>query len=95
MHAIIIKYLGHFGINEWTDIEQEHIALSVRANMLAHRFVHCSTEAKITLFRTYCATFYTNGFHSETVQCSACVIQQCIQDADEAVAVLQRVGDIR
>lgn len=43
-----IKHLGHWVI-VWTladdvDIEREHRALSVRGNMLAHRFARCTPQ---------------------------------------------------
>lgn len=48
-------------LSDDADIERERRALSVRANMVAHRFARCSYEAKITLFRAYCTTFYTSS----------------------------------
>jgi hypothetical protein len=44
-----------------TDIERERRALSVRANMIAHRFARCSRDVKISLFRAYCTSFYTSS----------------------------------
>jgi hypothetical protein len=56
------KYLGHVvtaDLKDDDDIERERRALSVRANMIARRFAHCSTEVKLSLFRAYCTCFYT------------------------------------
>lgn len=56
------RYLGHIlvpSLNDDADIERERRALSVRANMIAHRFSRCSEGVKVTLFRAYCTTFYT------------------------------------
>ncbi|XP_047507442.1 uncharacterized protein LOC125051274 [Pieris napi] len=56
------KYLGHVllpDLKDNGDIERERRALSVRANMLARRFVRCSHDVKVTLFRAYCTNFYT------------------------------------
>lgn len=40
-------------------MERERRALAVRSNMLARRFVRCSEQVKVTLFKAYCQTFYT------------------------------------
>ncbi|XP_041989040.1 uncharacterized protein LOC121740419 [Aricia agestis] len=56
------KYLGHMltsDLKDDDDIERERRALSVRANMLVHRFARCTRSVKITLFRAFCTTFYT------------------------------------
>jgi exonuclease III len=58
------KYLGHIltpDLKDDTDIERERRALSVRANMIAHRFARCSRDVKISLFRAYCTSFYTSS----------------------------------
>jgi hypothetical protein len=58
------KYLGHVvteNMCDDLDIERERRALSVRGNMLAHRFARCSAEVKITLFKAYCQAFYTGS----------------------------------
>lgn len=55
------KYLGHIvtdGLRDDDDIDRERRALSVRANMLAHRFSSCTDTVKITLFKAYCTSFY-------------------------------------
>lgn len=56
------KYLGHIvteDLKDEQDIERERRALSVRGNMLAHRFARCTVSVKLTLFRAYCQSFYT------------------------------------
>ncbi|XP_059045228.1 uncharacterized protein LOC131841014 [Achroia grisella] len=56
------KYLGHLlnsDLRDDDDIERERRALAVRANMIAHRFARCSRDVKITLFRSFCTSFYT------------------------------------
>jgi hypothetical protein len=56
------KYLGHWlteDLNDNVDIERERRALCVRCNMLARRFVGCSDQVKVTLFKAYCQSFYT------------------------------------
>ncbi|XP_050684520.1 uncharacterized protein LOC126979317 [Leptidea sinapis] len=58
------KYLGHYvteDLEDQMDIERERRALAVRSNMLARRFIQCSSEVKITLFKAYCQTFYTSS----------------------------------
>lgn len=56
------KYLGHLltsSLKDDDDMERERRALSIRANMIARRFFRCSRQVKITLFKSYCTTFYT------------------------------------
>lgn len=56
------KYLGHWvteDLKDNMDVERERRALSVRCNMLARRFNRCTEHVKVTLFRSYCQTFYT------------------------------------
>lgn len=56
------KYLGHWvtdTLSDNADIERERRALAVRCNMLARRFVRCSKQVKVTLFKAYCQSFYT------------------------------------
>jgi hypothetical protein len=56
------KYLGHWiteDLKDNQDIERERRSLSVRCNMLARRFAKCTDEAKVTLFKAYCQSFYT------------------------------------
>ncbi|XP_048005984.1 uncharacterized protein LOC125241506 [Leguminivora glycinivorella] len=62
------KYLGHMvtsDLKDDVDIERERRALSVRANMIARRFAHCTKDVKITLFRAYCTTFYTSNLWAD------------------------------
>lgn len=56
------KYLGHIiteDLKDDEDIQRERRALSVRGNMLAHRFKRCTVPVKITLFKAFCQSFYT------------------------------------
>lgn len=56
------KYLGHIvseDLRDDHDIERERRALAVRGNMLARRFARCSRDVKVTLFKSFCQTFYT------------------------------------
>ncbi|CAH2102771.1 unnamed protein product [Euphydryas editha] len=56
------KYLGHWvteNLSDTVDIERKRRALSVRCNMLIHRFARCSKQAKLSLFKAYCQSFYT------------------------------------
>lgn len=58
------KYLGHVvseDLKDDQDIERERRALAVRGNMLARRFAKCSRDVKLTLFKSFCQTFYTCG----------------------------------
>jgi hypothetical protein len=55
------KYLGHMITNDLTDdidIQREIRSMFVRANILARRFMNCSTSVKVVLFRAYCISFY-------------------------------------
>ena len=65
------RYLGHIvseTLNDDADIERERRALSVRANMLVHRFARCTAKVKITLFRAYCQSFYTSALWTNYTQ---------------------------
>jgi hypothetical protein len=56
------KYLGHWvtaSLKDDTDLERERRALAVRSNMLIRRFAKCTKNVKITLFKSYCQSFYT------------------------------------
>lgn len=56
------KYLGHVvtaGLKGNEDIERERRALSIRANMIAHKFARTSRSVKLTLFRAFCTSLYT------------------------------------
>lgn len=55
------KYLGHMIKNDLSDdldIQREIRNMFVRANILARRFLKCSTAVKVVLFRAYCISFY-------------------------------------
>lgn len=65
------KYLGHIvteNLSDELDIERERRALSVRGNMLAHRFARCTVPVKITMFKAFCQTFYTSGLWANFTQ---------------------------
>lgn len=58
------KYLGHIvtsDLKDDTDIERERRALAVRSNMLARRFSRCTRPVKITLFKSFCQSFYSGA----------------------------------
>lgn len=58
------KYLGHVvtsDLRDDGDIERERRALSVRSNMLVRRFARCTNTVKVTLFKSFCQSFYTSG----------------------------------
>ena len=55
------KYLGHIisALNDDNDdILHQMSLLYARANVLICKFSKCSTEVKLSLFRTYCTNFY-------------------------------------
>ena len=57
----IFKYLGHLIFNDLyddDDIVRQMGLLYGRTNFLCRKFSNCSMEVKITLFRTYCLSFY-------------------------------------
>lgn len=65
------KYLGHIVtecLKDERDIERERRALSVRGNMLAHRFARCTINVKLMLFRAYCQGFYTCALWTNFIQ---------------------------
>ena len=57
----IFKYLGHLisdDLYDDDDIVRQMGLLYGRTNFLCRKFSNCSIEVKITLFRTYCLSFY-------------------------------------
>ncbi|XP_060810069.1 uncharacterized protein LOC132904170 [Amyelois transitella] len=63
-HVSKFKYLGHMiadDLKDDSDIDRERRALAVRGNMLARRFVRCTEQVKITLFKAYCQNMYTGS----------------------------------
>ncbi|XP_069360850.1 uncharacterized protein [Maniola hyperantus] len=55
-------YLGHVvtaDMKDNCDIDRERRALAVRGNMIARRFARCTKEVKVTLFKSFCQSFYT------------------------------------
>jgi len=56
-----IKYLGHIvssTLNDDEDIKREIGNLFMRTNMHISRYCKCSTNVKLTLFRSYCMSLY-------------------------------------
>lgn len=58
-----LKYLGQvltviYGDDD--DLERQRQTKAMKSNLLARRFAHFAVQVKITLFRAYCQTFYTN-----------------------------------
>ena len=56
------KYLGHFiteQMNDDDDMFRQRRTLYAQANMLRKKFLCCSNDVKINLFRTYCTPLYT------------------------------------
>lgn len=65
------RYLGHIvteKLNDNLDIQRERRSLSVRGNMLAHRFAKCTAPVKIALFKSYCQSFYTSSLWASFTQ---------------------------
>ncbi|XP_034831599.2 uncharacterized protein, partial [Maniola hyperantus] len=57
-----LTYLGHVvtaDMKDNCDIDRERRALAVRGNMIARRFARCTKEVKVTLFKSFCQSFYT------------------------------------
>lgn len=56
------KYLGHIicdTLSDHLDIQRQEKQLYVQGNILLRRFYMCSTDVKLTLFRSYCTPMYT------------------------------------
>lgn len=56
------KYLGHIvtsNLRDESDIERQRRSLCVVGNMIARRFYKASPDVKVSLFKTYCQSFYT------------------------------------
>jgi hypothetical protein len=47
-----------YDLTDDVDIQREIRNMFVRANILARRFLKCSTSVKVVLFRAYCISFY-------------------------------------
>ena len=87
------KYLGHIltsDLKDNDDIERERRALAVRANMIARRFARCSTEVKITLFRSYCTSFYTCSLWTDYTQKSYSALRVQFNNAFRVLMGLRR-----
>jgi len=58
------RYLGHIINNRLTDdnvINREIKNMFTRTNVLPRRFSKCSVSVKITLFKSYCMSFYDSA----------------------------------
>ena len=58
------RYLGHIINNRLTDdddINREIISMFTRTNVLLRRFSKSSVSVKITLFKSYCMSFYDSS----------------------------------
>ncbi|XP_073966820.1 uncharacterized protein [Choristoneura fumiferana] len=87
------RYLGHVvtsDLRDNADIERERRALSVRANMIARRFAHCSAEVKVTLFRAYCTSFYTSSLWADFTQKQYSALRVQFNNAFRALLGLPR-----
>ncbi len=57
-----IKYLGQIikdDLNDDDDVQRQCCKLYGQANMLVRKFLMCTDEVKIDLFRAYCTSLYT------------------------------------
>ena len=55
------RYLGHISNNRLTDDDDINLEIRnmfTRTNVLLRRFSKCSVSVKITLFKSYCMSFY-------------------------------------
>ncbi|KAJ8719550.1 hypothetical protein PYW08_011725 [Mythimna loreyi] len=71
------KYLGHIFTENSTDeldIDRECKTLSVRGNMLGHRFARCIAPVKITMFKAFCGQ---TSHRKPTMPCSSSNIIMC------------------
>ncbi|KAJ8704762.1 hypothetical protein PYW08_012082 [Mythimna loreyi] len=74
------KYLGHIvtdHLRDDDDMDRERRALSIRANMIAHRFKRCNAQVKIALFRAHCTSLYTCSLWAHYTQRSFSAL--CVQ----------------
>ena len=56
-----VKYLGHIVTKDLTDdadIQRQNRVLFSQGNVLLRKFHMCSTDVKLTLFRTHCSSMY-------------------------------------
>ena len=57
-----VKYLGHIirdDIHADDDIKRQRKSVFLKANLIKRRFLSCSWNVKIVLFKSYCTQFYT------------------------------------
>ena len=67
------KYLGHFithDMSDDADLGRQCRRLYAQGNTLVRKFHICSTEVKVTLFKTYCTPLYTAHLWSRYRKCS-------------------------
>ena len=82
----IFKYLGHLisdDLYDDDDIVRQMGLLYGRTNFLCRKFSNCSIEVKITLFRTYCLSFYCMSlwerFHKKVLNRIEAAYVKCIK----------------
>ena len=82
----IFKYLGHLITNDLyddDDIDRQMGLLYGRTNFLCRKFSNCSMEVKITLFRTYCLSFYCMSlwerFHKKVLNRIEAAYVKCVK----------------
>jgi len=80
------KYLGHVIENTFcddNDISREIKSLFARANVLIRRFLYCSRQVKLRLFKSYCFCFYDVAlweyFHSTALNMQASAYSKCLK----------------
>ncbi|XP_047027926.1 uncharacterized protein LOC124636011 [Helicoverpa zea] len=87
------KYLGHMvteHLRDDEDMDRERRALSIRGNMIAHRFKRCAASVKITLFRAHCTSFYTCNLWARYTQRSLSALRVQYNNAFRALLGLPR-----
>ncbi|KAL0871067.1 hypothetical protein ABMA27_004872 [Loxostege sticticalis] len=87
------RYLGHWvteSLKDDLDIERERRALCIRANMLSRRFVRCTKNVKVTLFKAYCHSLYTCSLWTNYTQRSYGVLRTQYNNAFRGLMGLPR-----
>ena len=61
-YVVSFKYLGHiiFSNRKANDIQPQIRNMFMRTNLLVRRFIKCSHEVKLVLFRAYCICLWSN-----------------------------------
>ena len=65
------KYLGHIicdSLSDKLDISRQCRSIYAKGNSLIRTFYKCSDDVKVTLFKTYCSSLYTNYLWSNYTQ---------------------------